>query len=101
MTIAALERFLLERKEWEGNCTEVDPVIEYEYVVRKEEEMEKEGIESEIMVFDNDEDLVYNVEDSDDSIDLSEEESSSSDITEEEDENEVVKTTKEEDNGEN
>ena len=40
------------------------------------------------------------VEDLDNSMDLSEEESSLSDITEEEDENEVVKTTKEEDNGE-
>ena len=63
MTIAALERFLLERKEQEGNCTKVDPVIEYKYDMRKEEEMEEEGIESEIIVSDNDKDSVLSMED--------------------------------------
>ena len=63
MTIATLERFLLERKEWEGNHTEVEPVINYEYDMRKEEEIEEEGIEPEIIVSDNDEDSVLSMED--------------------------------------
>ena len=38
-------------------------MIEYEYDVKKEEETEKEGIESEIMVSDKDEDSVLSIED--------------------------------------
>ena len=85
-----------KNEEREGYCTEEDPMIEYEYNVKKEDETEKERMKSESMVFDNDNDSVYDLDDSDNSIDLSEEKSSSSDIMEEEHENEVVKTMKEE-----
>ena len=38
-------------------------MIEYKYDMRKEEEMEEEGIESEIIVSDNDKDSVLSIED--------------------------------------